>query len=106
MLKPGNPNATHCNERALEAHERAVEAADPSTRDEFLVSEARWIKLAKSYELSERPAVLPKHPKCANCHVPMWLVEIQSGHEKVEYFYECKACEEKVTLSEQGRSRV
>ena len=107
MLKSANPNARHCYERALEAHERAVEAADPSTRDELLAPEARLLRLAESCELSERltsflkkPAVFPKHPECANCHVPMWLVEIQSTYEKVEYFYECKVCEEKTTLTE------
>jgi len=111
VLKSTSPNARHCYERAVEAHARAGEANDPFVRDEFLASEARWLKLAESYELSERltnflkrPVVFPKHPECANCHVPMWLVEIQSSCEKVEYLYECKVCEEKTTLTEQQKS--
>jgi hypothetical protein len=107
LLKPATPNARNCYERALKVHGRVAEAPDPSTRDEFLASEARWLKLAESSELSERltnflkrPAIFPKHPECAICHVPMWLVEIQSSCEKVEYFYECKACVGKLTIPE------
>lgn len=107
VLKPASPNALHCYERALEARERALHAADAFIRDEFLASEARWLKLAESYELSERladfvkkPAAFPTHPQCANCHVPMWLVEIQSDREKVEYHYECKACDSKSTITD------
>ena len=31
---------------------------------------------------------------------PMWLVEIQSSCEKVEYLYECKACEDKMSVTD------
>jgi Crp-like helix-turn-helix domain len=78
----------------------------PFAREEFLASEMRWLKLAENYELSERltyflnrPPVFPKHPICPNCHVPMWLLEIQSRSEKVEFFYECKVCEAKETVT-------
>lgn len=107
MLKPVSPKAGQCYERALQAHERADAAIDSVARDEYLASETRWLKLAKSYESSERlshllkrPDVFPKHPECANCHVPMWLTEIHTSCERMEYFFECKACEDKVTLTE------
>src|SRR5262249_62179117 len=100
-----------CHEWASKARQRALETTDPVLRDEYLASEARWLKLAKSYQLTERltdflnkPAAFPKHLECPNCHVPMWLVAIQSGSESVEYVYECKACEEAVTLTGQGEN--
>src|SRR5262249_52094863 len=46
------------------------------------------------------PQAFPKHPICPRCEVPMWLVEMQSSHEKVEYFYECKACEGKMSVTD------
>ena len=106
MLKPVSPKAGQCYERALQAHERADAATDPVARDGYLASET-WLKLAQSYELSgrlshflKRPEIFPIHPACANCHVPMWLTEIHTSCERIEYFFECKACEDKVTLTE------
>jgi hypothetical protein len=106
VLKAANPGARQCYERALKAKVCVLEATDPFAREEFLASEMRWLKLAENYELSERltyflnrPPVFPKHPICPNCHVPMWLLEIQSRSEKVEFFYECKVCEAKETVT-------
>lgn len=109
MLTLCGPKAKECYERAHQARQRALTSTDPVTRNEFLASEARWVKLAQSYELSKRvtlflkkPQRFPKHPLCPRCLVPMWLSEIQSSWEKVEYFYECKVCEEKAMLPEEG----
>jgi len=107
VLKSVSPHVRECYELALEARRHALETTDPVSRDEYLVSEARCFNLAKSWELSERltdflkaPTALPKHPECPNCHVPMWLVAIQNSPEKVEYLYECKACETKATIAD------
>ena len=107
MLKSVSTRARQCHEWASKARQRALATSDPVSRDEYLASEVRWLKLAESYELTERltdflnkPAAFPKHPECPNCHVPMWLVEMQSSSEKVEYLYECKACETEATIAD------
>jgi DNA-directed RNA polymerase subunit M/transcription elongation factor TFIIS len=107
VLTSANRHVRHCYERALEANERALKTTDPLARDEFLASEKRWLKLPESYELTERlthflkrPRVFPNHPMCPNCHVSMWLLKIQSGCEKVDFFYECKACDAKATVTD------
>ena len=107
MLKSVSARARQCHEWASNARQRALESTDPVSRDEYLASEARWLKLAESYELTERltdflrrPAALPKHPECPNCHVPMWLVEMQTGFGRVDYLYECKACETEATIAD------
>jgi uncharacterized protein with PIN domain len=107
VLKSVSPDVRECYDLALEARRHAFETNNSISLDEYLASEARWLKLAESYELTERladflnkPAAFPKHPKCPNCHVPMWLVEIQSSCEKVEYLYECKACEDKMSVTD------
>lgn len=105
MLKSVNARAKQCHEWASRARQRILKSTDPISRAEYLAADARWLKLAESYELPERltgslnyPSAFPKHPKCMNCHVPMWLVAIQSNSEKVEYFYECKACENRMSV--------
>ena len=105
MLKSVSARARQCHEWASTARQRALETTDSVSRDEYLESEARWLKLAESYELTERltdflkkPSVFPDHPKCPNCHVSIWLVEMQSNFAKVDYLYECKACEEKAIV--------
>lgn len=98
MLKPANPLAKDCYERAFEARERGTKASDPAARHEFFESEARWLKLAQSYEFSDRLSQflaghnLPNRPACPNCAVPMWLVKIGHGPTTDRYQYECKAC--------------
>jgi hypothetical protein len=105
VLKPANPKAKYCYERALEARERGLQAHSPAARDEFFESEARWLKLAESYEFSERLSRFldkdfPKHPVCPTCAVPMWLVEMNSTDAGVEYHYECKVCSQSHLVAE------
>ena len=47
MLKPANPKAKYCYDRALEARERDLQVHNPAARDEFFAAEARWLKLAE-----------------------------------------------------------
>jgi transposase-like protein len=65
--------------------------------------EKSWLKLAESYEFSERldrfmDNDFPKHPICPSCAVPMWLVEINSTPAEVECRYKCKACDRTILL--------
>jgi tRNA(Ile2) C34 agmatinyltransferase TiaS len=71
---------------------RELEAAGKE-HDDFTASEKRWLKLADT-------PFIPKHPVCPNCHVSMWLLEIQSIGKKVDYLYECKVCETKATVTD------
>ena len=105
MLKPSNPHARQCYESALEARQRALQARTTAERDDFLAIEKSWLKLAESYEFSERldrfaNEDFPKHPKCPSCAVPMWLVEMNSIEAAVQYRYECKVCSHTELLSE------
>jgi hypothetical protein len=43
----------HCRTEAAECRERAMEAGDPADRPYYLGMEARWLFLARSYELKE-----------------------------------------------------
>ena len=84
MLKFVNPKARDCYEHAIKARQRAQQASTTEERDEFLAMEKSWLKLAESYELSERidrflGKDFPKHPTCPSCAVPMWLVQRQNG---------------------------
>jgi hypothetical protein len=103
VLKRTGAFARDCYERAHEARRRALETSDESIRDECLAFEARWLKLAESYEFSQRVGsflnAFPKHPICPRCHVPMWLSKVRTEPEKMEYLYECKACEEKISVA-------
>ena len=69
--------------------------------DEFLVLpiESRASPVTHTSSLPG-PQAFPKHPICPRCEVPMWLVEMQTSCEKVEYFYECKACEGKMSVTD------
>jgi hypothetical protein len=113
VLRAANPDARRCYENALEARERARKARDPLDREFYLVSEQRWLKLAESYEYSSRltlfpkqPHVLPDHPICATCDVPMWLKKMAFVGAQIEYRYECAACEAKMTLTQAGQPNV
>jgi len=55
MLKPANPKARHCYERALEARERGLQASNPVARDVFFGAEARWLKLQKAMTFQSVP---------------------------------------------------
>jgi hypothetical protein len=107
LLRAANPDARHCYEQAAEARQRAFATSDAMVRDDLLASEARWLKLAQSYEFSERlseflnrPVSLPEHPVCRSCGLAMWLIEIQSSGATVNYVYECKVCETKTVLAD------
>ena len=108
MLKPANPQSRHCYERALEARQRGLETRNPAARDDFFAAETRWIKLAQSYEFSERLsrflATYFKHPVCPTCSVRMWLLEMNVSHGGVDYYYECKACGHTQLLSEHSET--
>src|SRR5262245_3703909 len=63
-------------------------------------SEEFPLKLAESHDFSahfnqtlKASQALPKHPICPCCDVPMWLSKVRTKAKKVEYFYECKACD-------------
>ena len=70
-------------------------------------SEARRLQLAESEELSEHatqtlkvPRTLPKHPICPRYDVPMWLSKVRAKPKKTDYFFECKACNEKTSITD------
>jgi len=108
VLKPSNPKARHCYEHSVEARQRALQAKTTTERDDFLAIEKSWLKLAESYEFSERVdhftgKDLPKHPVCPSCAVSMWLVEMNSTHAGVECRYQCKACDHTILLMDGGQ---
>ena len=69
-------------------------------------SEEFPLKLAQSHESAhinqtlKAPQALPKHPICPRCDVPMWLSKVRTEPKKAEYFYECKACEDKMSVTD------
>jgi|SRR5215813_13193585 len=99
MLKVANRNAKYCYKRALAARERALETKQPDDRIFYFEAEARWLKLAESYEFSLRteqfiashPAS-PQRPSCPACAVVMPLAEVQTLRGAVNYRYECTDC--------------
>ena len=70
-------------------------------------SEARRLQLAESDEFSAHvtqtlkpPQTFPKHPICPRCDVPMWLSKVRAKPKKADYFFECKACNEKISVTD------
>jgi hypothetical protein len=107
MLQSTHPKARECYERAARARDRAAHARDELERQDCLNDEARWLKLAQSYEYTARLTDFlnkqrrSSHPKCATCAVPMWHIGTQhlSGDPpKDRWHYECKVCGEKLVL--------
>jgi ribosomal protein S27AE len=97
VLKASNPNARYCYERALAARDRAVEAKYPEDRLFYFEAEARWLKLAESYDFSARAGQFiasrsPQRPSCPTCAEAMLLAEVQVLRGAVEYRYECREC--------------
>ena len=99
MLKAANPNASFCYKRALVARERALETKYPADRIFYFEVEARWLKLAESYELSARAKRFiashrssPQRPSCPACGIAMPLAEIQVVRGAVDHRYKCKEC--------------
>jgi hypothetical protein len=54
MLENLSDQVRNCLLRAEECARRAASQSDPALREDFLAMEARWLKLARSYELTER----------------------------------------------------
>lgn len=103
MLKASNPSARYCYERALAARERAVEAKHPEDRLFYFEAEARWLKLAESYELSGRASQFiasrsSRRPSCSTCTGAMLLAEVQVLRGGVEYRYECRECDSNIYI--------
>lgn len=72
MLQPTSRKAALCYERAAEAKRKAEATANPLERTDQLEMEVRWLKLAESYELSERIAKI-------SCHVALQKVAKTCG---------------------------
>jgi hypothetical protein len=93
---------TACDEFSVLPTGRGAQMAQASSS-----SQATWFKLVRSHDFSEpinqtlkAPQTFPKHPVCPRCDVPMWLSKVRTKPEKVEYFYECKACENKMSVTD------
>jgi hypothetical protein len=56
MLKPTGPKARECYAHAIAAREKAFKTDDPRARSDYLDMEKRWVRLANSYEYSDRLA--------------------------------------------------
>ena len=54
MLQKLTEEIADCYASASECRERAKQALDPATKQDFLEMQRRWIMLARSYEVSER----------------------------------------------------
>jgi hypothetical protein len=52
-----------CHRHAEECARQAAAQTDPKARQDFLVMERRWLKLAASYEFAERLNRFPVAPK-------------------------------------------
>jgi hypothetical protein len=71
------------------------------------LSHAPRRQLAESEEFSvhvaqtlKRQQTFPKHPICPCCDVPMWLSKVRTKPEKAEYFFECQACKDKMSITD------
>jgi hypothetical protein len=98
MLKAANRNARYCYTKATTARERAVGTRNLEDRVFYFEAEARWLKLAESYDISARTDQFianqptPQRPSCPACAVAMPLSEVQVFRGAIEYRYACKAC--------------
>jgi hypothetical protein len=106
MLKSGNPNARYCYKKALAARECALETKNSQDRIPNFAAEARWLKLAWSYEFSAwvsqflaSQSIPPQRPSCPACGVAMPLVEVQAFRGGIEYAYECEECGRKMNIT-------
>ena len=54
MLQNSSDNVRLCFRRANECHERALSTENPVLKDSMLSAEQGWMRLANSYELTER----------------------------------------------------
>ena len=54
MLHRVHDHISNCYKQAAEARRRSIETADPERRSELCFIEQSWMRLAQSYELSNR----------------------------------------------------
>lgn len=54
MLNSLSDKIRECHKHAEDCQRRASEQTDPALRQDFLNTAGHWLKLAASYELSER----------------------------------------------------
>jgi len=106
MLKAANSNAGYCYKKALAARERALETKSPEDRIFYFEAEARWLRLAESYEFSRRAKqfitnhpISQQRPLCPACAVAMPLAEVQVVRGAVDYRYQCKGCGFRICVS-------
>jgi hypothetical protein len=99
VLKATKPDVRYCYKQALAARARALETKYPEDRLFYFEAEARWLKLAESYEFSSRTKQFiashptsPRRPSCPACAVVMRLAEVQTISGAVDYRYECTDC--------------
>jgi hypothetical protein len=83
MLKSLSDRVKTCLRLAEDCARRAALQSDPKLRRDFLDNEARWLKLARSYELSERlSAFTQTSGKIYSIHVwrktGVWKAELQT----------------------------
>jgi hypothetical protein len=60
MLVSLSDQVRECLRHAEDCARQAASHSDPKLRQDFLDMEARWLKLARSYELTERLADFSK----------------------------------------------
>jgi uncharacterized protein with PIN domain len=95
MLYDLSEQVAHCYRRAAECKERAEQSDDPGSKEFYVERENAWLKLARSFELSERidrvlnerqrqrlrkwPAAqaLSSAPKCPACDIEMGLHAVE-----------------------------
>jgi hypothetical protein len=83
MLENLSDQVRNCLRRAEEFARKADSQSDPELRQVFLAMEARWLKLARSYELTERlSAFAQTSAKFYSVHMlrrtGVWETEIQT----------------------------
>ena len=54
MLQNARQDVAYCQQRAEESKRLATQETDPARKQEFLDMEARWLRLAMSYEFADR----------------------------------------------------
>jgi hypothetical protein len=119
MLKGLSEQVADCLRRAAECKELAALATNPSDQEFYLEREQAWLKLMRSYELSERVGLLvqeltrrkrsrtwpfkrtavaaPKLPNCPACHIEMSLYAVRPMYLTVgikfeRAFFHCENC--------------
>jgi hypothetical protein len=63
MLRKLREEIRECLQHAEDCARQAKLQRDPKLRDDFLDLERRWLKLARSYELTDRVEAFTSHAK-------------------------------------------